>query len=93
MNSSSPGNIFLQSRKHGLLSRPIFAKAILDTNKTGELTLEQAIYVQAKLVEDITSPLTTKFQHQENIAKSVPPEDSAPPAPEPPNVTGTTEIL
>ena len=65
-----------------------FREAHLELNKTGELTLQQAGYHQANLVEDIVSRLTTTFQHEANMVNIVPPED-----PSPPTTTGTADIL
>ena len=66
----------------------LFRKVHRELTKTGELTLEQASYGKANLVEDIASRLTAEFQHKSNIENSVPPEDPAPPT-----ATGNAEIL
>ena len=51
------------------------------------MTLKEAGYQQANIVEDIVSRLSAEFQHQANMVKIDPPEDPAPP------ISGTAELL
>ena len=65
-----------------------FREAHLELTETGYLTLKEAGYGQANLVEDIACRLSVESQHQANIVNSTPPKD-----PSPPIETGTAEIL
>ena len=51
------------------------------------MTLEEAGYGQANIVEDIVSRISEEFQHQSNMVNSAPPEDPAPP------IAGTEDLL
>ena len=52
------------------------------------MTLKQAGYGQANIVEDIICRISTEFQHQANMVNSAPPEYPAPQI-----ATGATEII
>ena len=52
-----------------------FREAHLELTETGELTIEQAGYGQANLVEDIVTRLTAEFNHQANMIEQT---DTAP---------------
>ena len=64
-----------------------FCEAHLEPTKTGELTLEEAGYRQANIVEDIVIQLSSEFNHQENMVNRYPPEDPAP------QIAGTADLL
>jgi hypothetical protein len=60
-----------------------FREAHLELTETGELTMEQAGYGQANLVEDIVSRISAEFNHAANMAEqtNLPPsnDDTSPP--------------
>ena len=53
-----------------------FRTAHLELTETGELTIEQAGYGQANLVEDIVNRLSAEFSHQANMTDNEPPDMS-----------------
>ena len=60
-----------------------FRAAHLERTETGELTLQEAGYGQANLVEDIVSRLSAQFQYQANLAAEEAPNPAPAPAPAP----------
>ena len=69
-----------------------FRDAHLELTETNELTLEEAGYGQANLVEDIVSRLSAEFLHQANMMNEEhqPPTEAPPAAVPPPNTANHT---
>jgi hypothetical protein len=73
-----------------------FREAHLELTETGELTMEQAGYGQANLVEDIVSRISAEFNHAANMAEQVnlpPATDDTPPPTDTANHATTDTIL
>ena len=74
-----------------------FRDAHLELTETGQLTLEEAGYGQANLVEDIVSRLQAEMLHHANMMNEHQPPTDAPPAAVPPpntvNHTTTTDTF